>query len=801
MDLDAWLADDLASEETREAYQYFMKPEPRDIVGDLETDPETGIRSRLMKIGMVRGTKDDDKKTVRVYLDPLPHIRLDEGKPLQGWYKSKHEEPGVRNRPCFTDAVLTQPYGGFCSVGCAFAVYSGEWIDTPSGPKLVDAIRIGDIVWGRAPEGIVPTRVSDKIKKWSPDGIQITLSNGQRVRLNGEHPIWAPQKGGWIEARDLRPGDEVESFSDDLILREVREAYGYKRGEVLLGLQEDPMERILQRAPASTEETASRLRTMFGSDSESKSEVLQGLFSDRAIREDARQRAGREGTEVLLVRGTYLASEEDLRDVSRRTPSNSSSGQYERAFLEGAEEVRRMDAQVLGSFPFRADEMAYEGAAFSLRTEGRNARFSSFQLGVEGGYLSRRYDRSEAPHVVDVRPIPAGYVYDLETATENYYLKGSENPRSPALLVHNCYVNSGFKGYRGSGLISVPMNYGAQVRNSLKKMKTSAAGYFSSFTDPFLPLEDVYHNTQEGAQAFVDEKLPVFFLSRLKYPSWAYDILRKNPYSYAQKSINCANPEDWKRLSPGAASLAVHMEDIRELRKAGIYVSIQVNPIVPGVVNHDDVERIFEMLAEAGANHVIVKFVEAGYSWAPAMADRIKFRFGEERGRKFESLFTENIGGQRTIVEDYRLEGHRRYQKAATRLGMTYATCYEYRMERDATGRVTNKTGVSVGKEFLTADQCHGHRVPMFTRNHINEPFQEVQECPPTGCLSCADDNGGKSRCGSDLFGSAPALRLPDLKVGVYEEVPEKRKKSLPVVGNSGPSLPKSMSELFDFDE
>ena len=801
MELDAWLAEDNTSEETKKAYEYFMKPEPRDIAGDLETDPRTGIRSRLMRIGMVRGSKDEDKKVVRVYLDPIPHIQIEDGKPLQGWYKSKHEDAGVRNRPCllpdalvdtpdgprridglrkgdrvwgynlltgeyvityveatltqvkseylgvvldngrvlrltpehevwtrnrgwveagglteedeilnlkplgeflsgtpvsdgvkrstrvksvdrireetpvhdiqtgthnffsedvlvsncFSEAVLTQPYGGFCQVGCAFAVYSGEWIDTPLGPKKVDEVLIGDFIWGRSPEGIVPNQVTAKIRKWSPEGIEITLSSGQRVRVNGEHPVWAPARGGWIEARNLRSGDEVESFSESRI-------------------------------------------------------------------------------------------------------------------LDGVKEARKLDGDIgLFGGPGGAPAPIFSGGVTS---------------------------------VVGVRSVPSGTVYDLETATENYYLKGSETPESPALLVHNCYINSGFKGYRGSGLVSVPMGYGDQVRKSLKKMQSSAAGYFSSFTDPFLPLEDVYHNTEEGATAFVNEGLPVFFLSRIKYPSWAFDILKKNPYSYAQKSINCPNQEDWKKLSPGAASLATHMEDIRELRKAGIYVSIQVNPIIPGVVNHEDVERTFEMLAEAGANHVIVKFVEAGYSWAPAMAERIRFRFGEERGSKFESLFTENIGGQRTIVEEYRLEGHRRYREAATRMGLTYATCYEYRMERDAFGRVTNKTGVSVGREFLTADQCHGHRVPMFTRKTPDAPFKEVEECPPTGCLHCADDNDGKARCGSELFGAAAALRYPDLKVGVHSPTPAARRKSLPILGNPSPSpASSSIEDLFGVKE
>lgn len=332
-----------------------------------------------------------------------------------------------------------------------------------------------------------------------------------------------------------------------------------------------------------------------------------------------------------------------------------------------------------------------------------------------------------------------------------------------------CYINAGMRGYRGSGLISVPDDYGGHVRKQLAKCKTATAGYFSSFTDPFLPLEAIYHNTQRGAEAFHELGLPVFFLSRLHYPGWAYDLLAQNKYSYAQKSINTANPDTWARYSPGAISLADHCAEIRELRRRGIYVSIQCNPILPGIVTHEGVRELFEMLADAGANHVIVKFVEAGYSWAPAMVERQRRRFGKDdpRVQEFERLFTDNIGGQRTVDEAYRLEGHHLYRLWATARGMTYATCYEYRYERDAAGKITSKRGVSVGREFLTGDQCHGHRVPMFTRAELDQPFREVEECPPSGCLDCASPEG-KVPCGSTLYGSAPALRLADLKRGVY---------------------------------
>ncbi|MDB5177567.1 MAG: hypothetical protein JWN75_1235 [Candidatus Saccharibacteria bacterium] len=435
-----------ADDQARDAYNYFMRPDPdqREFVGPVETvnDPVTGrtMRRREARIGMVRNAKDEDKVTRWVYLDPLPHIRLEKGKDLQGWYQPKHnDKKGSRPRPCYTDAMLTEPYGGYCTVGCAF-----------------------------------------------------------------------------------------------------------------------------------------------------------------------------------------------------------------------------------------------------------------------------------------------------------------------------CYVNSGFRGYRGSGLVSVPMNYGAHVTKQLASMKTAAAGYFSSFTDPFLPLEDYYGNTRAGAEAFVAAGLPIFFLSRLRYPDWAIDLMRKSPYSYAQKSINTPDPDDWKKLSPGALGLMEHLEDIRRLKAAGIYVSIQVNPIVPGIVSHDDVEKLFGMLAEAGADHVIVKFVEAGYSWAGAMVERINKRFGDNRGAAFKELFTENsCGAQRTVQTEYRLEGHRRYQKRATELGLTYATCYEYDKGADGAWR-------SIGGDFLTADQCHGHRVPMFQQGSFGL-FEEIKACPPSGCLTCADKTG-KPACGSELLGSAKDLRLADFR-------------------------------------
>jgi DNA repair photolyase len=318
-----------------------------------------------------------------------------------------------------------------------------------------------------------------------------------------------------------------------------------------------------------------------------------------------------------------------------------------------------------------------------------------------------------------------------------------------------CYINSGSRGYRGSGLITVPLDYGAHVRRQLSKMKFGAAGYFSSFTDPFLELEPLYHNAQAGATAFVDAGLPIFFLSRLAYPDWAVDLLRKNAYSYAQKSINTPDQDVWRKFSPGALPLADHFDEIRALRRAGIYVSIQVNPILPGVVTHEDVERLIEILGEAGANHVIVKFAEANHPWAPTFSERLSRKFPGARADRFNELFTErSCGGQRTIAEWYRREGHQRYRAKATAMGMTYSLCYEYTRRKD--GR-----WVSMGPEFLTADQCHGHCVPIHVKK--GDRFEPLEVCPTSGCLRCGSERG-EAPCGSEMLPQARAWTLRDFR-------------------------------------
>jgi len=359
---------------------------------------------------------------------------------------------------------------------------------------------------------------------------------------------------------------------------------------------------------------------------------------------------------------------------------------------------------------------------------------------IQGWYKSKH-------EPAGVRPRPC---YTEALLTEPY------GGYCPVRCIH-CYVNAGVRGYRGTGLVTVPVNYGEQVGRELDRCYRAAAGYITSFHDPFNPLESWYGNSMRTAGAFVNRGLPIFFLSRLTYPTWAIGLLRRNPYSYAQKSINTSDPDDWRRMSPGAPPLDDQLRDVRRLHDAGIYVSIQVNPVIPGVTSNDQLVELFRMLADAGADHVIVKFVEAGFSWAPTLVSRMIRVFGK-RGKQFERLFNQNIGGQRTVDEDYRIRAHKRLRAAARRLGLTYGLCYEY----CSTGK--GEPLASLGPRFTTAAQCHGPAVPVYRRHSLDEPFQPLDCCPPSGCLYCVEHEGDVPPCGDTLMGEARKLRLKDLQ-------------------------------------
>jgi group I intron endonuclease len=190
-----WVEKDVSE---KEVYRYFMRTDPgmREFLGPIETidDPVTGtkMRTRWAKIAMLRG-KSTAFDTL-VYLDPWPHIRLGSAKPLQGWYSGRWDGAGQnqRDRPCFLP---------------------GTNVDTPFGPRKIENIVPGEIVFGydinsRRKKETLVLGTATQIKT---EYLEVELENGKVLKVTPEHMFFTTNRG-WVEAQHLTFEDDIQEI-------------------------------------------------------------------------------------------------------------------------------------------------------------------------------------------------------------------------------------------------------------------------------------------------------------------------------------------------------------------------------------------------------------------------------------------------------------------------------------------------------------------------------------------------------------------------------------------------------------
>lgn len=320
----------------------------------------------------------------------------------------------------------------------------------------------------------------------------------------------------------------------------------------------------------------------------------------------------------------------------------------------------------------------------------------------------------------------------------------------------HCYINNGTRGYRSTGIPTVDPNYPVKMRAYMKKVQATGAVYMSSFTEPFMPsMEGKYGVTKHLTQVFIAEDVPIFYLSRCIPPEWAIEALLYNPYSYMQWSVTTSNPDHWVRFSPGAFELDELYQAIERYSKAGIYVSIQINPIMVGITTLDEIVMLIHNVRGAGAHHVIFKFMES-----VTMARKTNIKRFRQRGiapglvDKFDRYFNQMIGGVWTVQQDIRIEWLKVFLEETRDVGLTMSLCYEYYND--------GYSGTSLGPYFTTADQCHGRGIPLYYRPEPGAPFQPLPGCYRKGCLYCEDF--GTWACNNNLLLSATALKYSDLR-------------------------------------
>lgn len=203
---------------------------------------------------------------------------------------------------------------------------------------------------------------------------------------------------------------------------------------------------------------------------------------------------------------------------------------------------------------------------------------------------------------------------------------------------------------------------------------------FSGNTDCYQPLEASYRLTRACLEVCAEYRNPVHVITKSPLIERDIDVLGRladEARLGVTISIPFWNEAHARAIEPYVATPSRRMATVRKLRRAGIDVSVNLAPIIPGL-NDEDIGAILEAAADAGASGVAmiivrlpgsVKEVFEGRlrSALPLRADRVLARTREVRGGRLnDPRFGSRFTGEGAYAEAIQQV----FQRTAERLGL-----------------------------------------------------------------------------------------------------------------------------------
>jgi len=190
----------------------------------------------------------------------------------------------------------------------------------------------------------------------------------------------------------------------------------------------------------------------------------------------------------------------------------------------------------------------------------------------------------------------------------------------------------------------------------------------SGVTDCYQPFERKFQITRQCLQVLRDFKNPVGIITKNRLVTRDIDIFRTMAEYRGisvMVSIATLDPSLARAMEPRASTPANRLKAIEELAKAGIPVSVNVAPIVPGLTEHE-MPTILKAAARAGAQGAGYTVLRLPYAvkdiferwlteYYPERKDKILNRIRALRnGALYDSGWGTRMAGQGLFAENIR---------------------------------------------------------------------------------------------------------------------------------------------------
>lgn len=182
----------------------------------------------------------------------------------------------------------------------------------------------------------------------------------------------------------------------------------------------------------------------------------------------------------------------------------------------------------------------------------------------------------------------------------------------------------------------------------------------SAITDIYQPIEHKLQIARRCLEVLTECNQPVSTMTKSALVLRDVDLWARLAEKSAGRvtiTLVTLDAELAQKLEPRATSPAGRLRTIRELTAAGVPVSVNVAPIIPGLT---DVElpRILEAVADAGARRAAWVLLRLPYQLKELFLDWLQRSVHPDRARKVESLIRQARGGKLYEANVKRGRGH-----------------------------------------------------------------------------------------------------------------------------------------------
>jgi DNA repair photolyase len=170
----------------------------------------------------------------------------------------------------------------------------------------------------------------------------------------------------------------------------------------------------------------------------------------------------------------------------------------------------------------------------------------------------------------------------------------------------------------------------------------------SASTDIYQPIEHKMRIARQCLEVLADCGQPVATMTKSALVLRDTDLWKRLAEMNAGRvtiTLVTLDTELAQKLEPRASSPHGRLRAIRELTAAGIPVTVNVAPIIPGLTD-TELPRILEAVAEAGARRAAWVMLRLPYQLKDLFLDWLKRSVHPDRAKKVESLIRQIRGGK-----------------------------------------------------------------------------------------------------------------------------------------------------------